>query len=345
MPQEEEVIRQASADCVVGVLSERHEHFTMLLQAQIEEDVRLSTTTELLTLNDSRSGVTHTRRPSLTPGYLSCLTAYLQRDGAIGSGIEDVVVESVRRSTEAFLQDGAVYAHIAAALDKLVTADIALRAEFIALVREHLKLVIDELKRAGDDEAAQRLLDIIAALKASVAPLLSQTAAGTALAGLIAKALAFPAVKAAILKGILYAMGSAAFKKALMVMAKKYGIVLIIQAVLLKIGVTASAGAISVMVLAPLLAWILHHEWREFPTRLAKRLSRDFAVKMGAKNSEWFRDLGRIISDSIWDTLMHRFEEASKIVAADSRLRVERQRDLFQDWLDRVGAEQMRRKS
>ena len=323
---------------IADALKSHDDKLKTCLSKEIRQKVGNSTSGELLTLMDRRGGSLKTRTPSPSPGYLGALAAYLNENGNITSNAETIAAEAVQAGCVTFLGDDVVYESAQQSVADLLAADSVLRDELGEVIIQQSRTMAREIAGAADTKSAELLVDGMSAIGHEVAVQLGQTVAGGAVITLIAKALALPAVKVAVTKAVAAALASAAFKKAVLLAAKKFGVVLLIKAVLFKLGVVAPAGVVSAAILFPVLAWILHHEWTTFPGKLASKMSDELSAGLSKRDSKLYDQLGDAFLTAAMGEIKRVFIEAGEDVAADARLRGANQQALFEAFLRRVEA-------
>jgi hypothetical protein len=282
------------ADLVAGLDGKTGELRESIRQ-RVHAAVSGASTGELLTLQVKTGGRTVVKAPEPTPDYVGSLIRYLRNDtsaGEISAEIERVILRATQEAATEFYKS----AETVELLSKKLTEQVARNEEIQRLLAGEIEQNAAWLKRelkdvnliSGKSIAADRVLD---AVSSAVSATL-HTAGGAMIVGLLAKALALPAVKLAITKAIIVALGNAAFQKLLLIAMKKAGVGVLLHMALAKLvagGATMSIG----WIVAPIIAGILIYEYVTLPKKLADKLAPSVAEKLGGRAEELHREVAK----------------------------------------------------
>ncbi|GGM72457.1 hypothetical protein GCM10010106_18550 [Thermopolyspora flexuosa] len=282
----ERVTEQVDIDALVARLGTRKDELRALVSRRVYTEIRSRDTSELLTLQVTEGDRTRTLSPSPTPEYAAHLFRYMRGQGGskISCKLEEIVEKAVTDAVTEFYQSEETLQTL---LDGLAD-QLRNRAEIHRILEEELRKtgayargqIKDALDISERTTVAEQLAD---QLGQGVVNVVQETAVGGALAALLAKALAIPAVKVAMMKALSTVLASAAFKKILLVVGKKLGVALFVKLALVKI-VGVRAGAMTAVIVIPIVIWFLVHQWQTFPEKVAGKVSKEVADKLVAEN-------------------------------------------------------------
>jgi hypothetical protein len=282
----ERLAAQVDIDSVAGLLGARKDELRALVSREVHSAISSRNTGELLTLKVTEGGRVRTLSPSPTVDYAKYLFRYMR--GGAGDGIscavEDVVEKAVMAAVEKFYQGEETLR----ALSENLAGQLRERAEIHRVLEEELReagvFARDQIKDAvqvsGGTTLGERL---VGELGQGVAHGVQQTALGGAFAALLAKALALPVVQAAVVKALGVVLANAAFQKAVVLVTKKIGIALFVKLALVKL-VGVGAGALTAVIVIPIIIGILVHQWVTFPKKIADKVSGEVAAKLAAES-------------------------------------------------------------
>ena len=309
----ERVASKVDLEPLLADLADRRPEFRRSVAAGVDGALRAAKTNDLLTLTITlASGERSVRRPSPTPDYVQHLIAYLRQkpeegEESIRSGVEDIVEKAVRDAAITYYQSDETIGILTNGLVREVERDAAVQAILTEELLEQAtwlrREIADSHRIAGTQIVGERAVDNLAhAIHAAL-----QTSGGALVAGLLAKAMAYPAVKIAIVKAITTALASAAFQKMLILTMKKAGVGLIVKLALAKL--VAGGASMSVgWIVAPIIMAFLVYEYAKLPNKLAGKLAPDVADKV-AQQDDLDREIARLfVTDGIAAAQPHMVE-------------------------------------
>src|SRR5512146_2988781 len=182
------------------------------IRSRVHSAISNSTTGELLTLK--LRGSARTISPAPTPEYVRYLVDYLKGKGAVESAaVEGVALRAAEAAIEEFYTSEATITVLGDEVVRQLGVNQQLRAALVQQVGAEAKWLSKEVSdKAGGyakAESGRRMMDAATHAVGSA----MHTAGGQVVAGLAAKALALPVVKAALVKAIIAAAHSVAFQK------------------------------------------------------------------------------------------------------------------------------------
>ncbi|MBP2324793.1 hypothetical protein JOF56_005178 [Kibdelosporangium banguiense] len=266
-------------DPLLARLGERRSELREEIATEIRGRIAGLSTLELLTLTTA-SG--QTLPPKVSASYAGQLAKYLRSpDSGLSSRVETVTQEAVVAAALRFYQSDDVVDDLSEHLGR----QIVQRADIQALLAKELSAVGKMIGREGKDFLAVAGKNTGSqALQQAVSSAL-HTSVGSALAALVAKALTLPVVKVAIAKALAAALASAAFQKLVLIAAKKVGVTVIVQMILVKLLGVSSAGLLGIVVL-PVIAAILYHEYRQFPAKVGNQVAEAVSARIAESGDE-----------------------------------------------------------
>lgn len=219
-----------------------------------------------------------------------------QLDSAITQDIVDAIEEAV---TKTFNSDKAASV-VADTLARAGASAGAVRKE----MRNDAAWVSREIVALSGVSPAAAVSDQISDIAAQQASDLLNTTAGKALLATIAQVAASTVGKVVIMKMIqtsaIAITKSTAAKAAVGAALKKVGIVLIVKAVIVKAVAAMAPGLLTIKIpifwiLAPIVAFFVHHEMKNMPSKLAEKVPPQVGARIEASFPEMARSFAQML--------------------------------------------------
>lgn len=262
-----------------------------LVRQHVHEAVSQKPTRELLTLTLTSGRV-------LTPApkgeYVKKLVEYLRGKGDVQSAtVETVALTATRAAIEEFYTSDVTIATLSTALLGQLETNTPLRNAMLEEVTAEGMWLRRELQTLLGKSAQSTVAGKVTGSATHAMSAAFNSAAGQAMGGIAAKALAMPAVKAALLKAIIVAAHNVAFQKMMMLAVKKVGVAALAHIFLAKAAAAGGGAAVPGLgwIVLGLIGGILTYDYFTLPEKLGSRLSTDLADSVGDKKNELHKTL------------------------------------------------------
>lgn len=284
--------------------------FLEALADRIERRIASKNTSECLTLVLTKNGTaSETWEPSEGIPYAQRLIAFMRGKDFAGSKVDSALTKEI---TDLTIDEFNTFYKRHDALIAQTFSEAMLQEPRI---QEALMIAMGNSKTFAYASAAARkqVMDVLMGVLKSQAGDVAQVVGAKVSAGAVTAATAaasIPIVKTLMIKlGAMLAVhlkvllvkliAIPAVKHAIVILVKKFVIVAIVggiaKLILAKAGI--GLGAAVAIILAPIIAWIIVHEWRNFPNKLAKE------VAQGVRNelNRSFQDTNETILNTMYN--------------------------------------------